>query len=62
MRARSPTKLCRVCKLPPSEAGLINGGLSAGWSPRRLSARFGTVTRRDITNHARKCGKDKGCR
>ncbi len=53
-RARaSPT--CKVCKLPASEAGLVTGGLSAGWSPRRLAERFNSLTRRDITGHMTKC-------
>jgi uncharacterized protein (DUF433 family) len=57
MRARSPT--CKVCKLPPGERDLINGGLSAGWSPRRLAARFGTVSRKDVVFHAKFCGSEE---
>jgi hypothetical protein len=51
----NPRPGCRVCKLPPSEAGLINGGLAAGWSPRRLAERFNGLNRKDVMNHMTKC-------
>jgi hypothetical protein len=61
MRARAsplqaiPRPGCRVCRLPPSEADLVNGGLSAGWSPRRLAERFNSLSRRDVVFHAKFC-------
>ncbi len=58
-RSRSPggrrRKTCRVCSLPSSELQLLEAGLLLGWSARSLSARFGSVTRKDITSHARSC-------
>jgi hypothetical protein len=51
----SPRPGCRVCRLPPSERALINGGLSAGWSPRRLAERFNGLNRKDVKNHAKSC-------
>jgi hypothetical protein len=66
-RARaSPTKPCRVCHLPSGERDLVEGGHRSGWSPRRLSARFGTISRRDVIGHMTKCvneqeEKDKEC-
>ncbi len=44
-----------MCKLPPSEVDLVNGGVASGWSARRLAERFGTLTRRDVRNHLSKC-------
>jgi uncharacterized protein (DUF433 family) len=44
-----------VCALPTSEADLVNGGLAAGWSPRRLAERFNGLSRKDINNHLSKC-------
>ncbi len=58
-RARASPRACRVCRLPPSEADLINGGLSAGWSPRRLAERFGTISRKDITAHMGACVNER---
>jgi hypothetical protein len=55
-RARaSPTKACRVCRLRTGERALLNGGLAAGWSARRLAERFTSLSRRDVKNHATKC-------
>ncbi len=54
-RARSPTQPCKVCRLPPSEADLVTGGLLSGWSPRRLAERFNSLSRRDVRNHAKMC-------
>ena len=53
------TKPCRVCSLPATELDLLDAGLSFGWSARSLAARFGTVTRKDITAHTRKYGKEE---
>ncbi len=53
MRARSPT--CKVCRLPAGERALINGGLSAGWSPRRLAERFNGLNRKDVAGHMSTC-------
>ena len=59
-RSRHPTrprrtKPCKVCRLPASEAGLVDAGLAFGWSPRSLAARFKSLTRSEITAHARRC-------
>ncbi len=51
----SPRPGCRVCALPSGERALLNGGLLAGWSPRRLSARFGTISRKDVIGHMTMC-------
>ncbi len=60
-RSRSPggrRRPCRVCQLPASERDLITGGLLSGWSARSLSARFASVTRRDVQGHMQ-CVKNK---
>ncbi len=49
---------CRVCKLPPGERDLVEGGMRSGWSPRRLAARFGTVSRKDVVFHAKFCDSE----
>jgi hypothetical protein len=49
---------CRVCRLPASERDLVEGGMRSGWSPRRLSARFGTVSRKDVVFHAKFCDSE----
>ncbi len=59
MRARASPRACRVCALPPSEAGLINGGMRSGWSPRRLAERFGTISRKDVVFHAKFCDSEE---
>ncbi len=46
---------CRVCKLPPGERDLVEGGLLSGWSPRSIAARFNRVNRKDISRHMTKC-------
>jgi uncharacterized protein (DUF433 family) len=46
--------------LPTGERGLVEGGLLAGWSPRRLAERFGTVSRKDVRNHAKFCDSEEG--
>ncbi len=46
-------KPCRVCSSP--ERALIEGGIRSGWSPRGLARRFGSLTRRDVKNHAEQC-------
>ena len=58
-RSSTPTRLkrtkpCKVCSLPASEAELVTAGLSFGWSPRSLAARFKGLTRSEITAHARR--------
>ena len=59
-RARaSPTKACRVCHLPSGERDLVEGGHRSGWSPRRLSARFGTISRKDVVRHAKSCDSEE---
>jgi hypothetical protein len=61
-RSRSPTrrKPCRVCSLPSSELQLLEAGLLLGWSARSLSARFGSVTRTDISSHQKNCVVSEG--
>jgi hypothetical protein len=44
--------------LPASERDLVEGGMRSGWSPRRLSARFGTVSRKDVVFHAKFCDSE----
>ena len=46
---------CRVCKLPPGERDLVEGGMRSGWSPRRLAERFNGLSRKDVMNHRMKC-------
>jgi len=61
--SRNPTgrrpKTCKVCRLPASEADLVNGGLLSGWSARSLAARFTSLTRKDVVFHARNCVSEK---
>ena len=51
----SPRKSCRVCRLPPSEVDLVEGGTLSGWSPRSIAARFTGITRRDVAGHMARC-------
>ena len=51
----SPRPGCRVCRLPPSERDLVEGGMRSGWSPRSIAARFNRVNRKDISRHMTKC-------
>ncbi len=57
MRSRSPAgrKPCKVCRLPASEADLVNGGLLLGWSPRSIAARFKDINRKAVVYHAKNC-------
>lgn len=63
VRSRSPAsptgparrRPCKVCRLPASEADLVNGGLLSGWSARSLASRFNTLTRKDVAGHMRNC-------
>ncbi len=63
-RSRSPggrrRKTCRVCSLPSSELQLLEAGLLLGWSARSLSARFGSVTRKNVAHHQRNCLSEAG--
>ena len=52
-RPAKPTGRCRVCGA--QERHVIDGVLAAGVSPRAIAQRFGSVTRKDITRHAREC-------
>lgn len=52
---RRHSKACRVCRLPPSEAELVEGASLSGWSPRSVAARFVGITRRDVAGHMTKC-------
>jgi hypothetical protein len=62
--ARASPKKCRVCRLPTSEAELVEGGILIGWSARSISARFSSITRRDVQRHM-SCiairGKEQHC-
>jgi hypothetical protein len=59
-RSTARRRPCRVCELPASELDLVNGGLLSGWSARSLSARFGSVTRKNVAHHQRNCLSEAG--
>ncbi len=46
---------CRVCRLRIGERALLEGGLAAGWSARRLAERFNGLSRKDVVRHAKSC-------
>lgn len=48
---------CKVCRLPPSEAGLVEGASRSGLSPRSVAARFKTLSRKDVSAHMVLCVK-----
>ena len=62
VRPTGPTRRrpCKVCRLPASEADLVNGGLLLGWSARSLAAKFTSISRRNVAYHAKNCLSEAG--